>query len=98
MDIEDWRREIDRIDLEILRLLNDRARFSINIGNIKRQRNTPIHSPEREKTIIQRVLEENAGPLGGGGVQRIFERIIDESRRIEKKESKNLEFNKDKEA
>jgi chorismate mutase len=98
MDIDDWRREIDRIDLEMLRLLNDRAQFSINIGKIKMQRDLPIHSPEREMKIIQRVVKENKGPLGSGGVQRIYERVIDESRRIEKKESKILEEKKIKEA
>ncbi len=88
MDIDGWRLKIDEIDSQILRLLNERAQFSVNIGHIKERGNLPIHSPEREKAIIQRVQKENGGPLTGDGVRRVFERIIDESRRLEKRESK----------
>ncbi len=97
MDIENWRRKIDQVDLEILRLLNKRAQFTIEIGNIKKQRLLPFHSPEREKLIIQRILKENPGPLGSDGVRRVFERIIDESRKLEKEALKNNLSNKRKE-
>lgn len=88
MDIADWRLKIDEIDSRILGLLNERAQFSVNIGHIKERENLPIHSPEREQAIIERVQKENGGPLSSDGVRRVFERIIDESRRLEKRESK----------
>lgn len=90
MDIEDWRRQIDKVDLEVLRLLNERAQYSINIGEIKHQGQLPIYSPVREAAIIKRVTRQNSGPLTEEGVRRIFERIIDESRKLEKDVCKNL--------
>jgi chorismate mutase len=84
MDIEDWRRKIDEIDLEILCLLNKRAELTMEIGKIKKAKQIPIHSPEREKLIIQRLVNANPGPLSGEGIRRVFERIIDESRKLEK--------------
>ena len=91
MDIEDWRRKIDEVDSEILRLLNLRARYSIEIGHIKQQRHLPIHSPEREQAIVERLVRENGGPLSHDGVRRVFERIIDESRKLEKDETLGLQ-------
>lgn len=83
MDIDDWRRKIDDVDMEILKLLNRRADYSIRIGDIKRRNGEPIYAPARETQIIERVVRENVGPLTAGGVRRIFERVIDESRRVE---------------
>ncbi len=86
MDIDDWRRKIDAVDSEILRLLNLRAQFSIEIGHLKQKRNLPIHWPEREREIVERMMAENPGPMSNDGVRRVFERIIDESRKVEKGE------------
>ena len=83
-DIGDWRNRIDALDLELVRMLNERARCAIEIGKIKRKRNMPIYDPKREEQIIATALSHNEGPLDGEGVRRLFERIIDESRRIEK--------------
>jgi chorismate mutase len=83
-DIADWRRRIDELDLELVRVLNERARCAIEIGRIKRRRNMAIYDPKREEQIIRTVTEENRGPLDAQGMRRLFERIIDESRRIER--------------
>ena len=84
MDIEDWREKIDEVDTQILELINKRSKFSIKIGEIKTDKGIPIHSPEREKIIMKRMQQENPGPLSDDRVLRIFERIIDESRNLEK--------------
>ena len=84
MDIEDWRNEIDRVDQELVELLNRRAHCAIEIGRIKRERGLPIYLPEREREVIQHVVEVNAGPLDAEAVRRLFERIIDESRSLER--------------
>ena len=84
MDIDDWREKIDEVDRQILELINKRSEFSIKIGEIKIDKGIPIHSPEREKIIMKRMQQENPGPLSDDGVLRIFERIIDESRKLEK--------------
>ncbi len=84
LDIEDWRKEIDLIDEQLIRLLNRRARCAIEIGRIKRQAGLAIYSPAREVEVIAHVVKLNGGPLDREAVRRLFERIIDESRRIER--------------
>ena len=84
MDIDDWRIEIDRIDERLIELLNQRSICAIEIGRIKRQVGLPIYSPSREKEVIEHVTSRNGGPLDRDAVRRLFERIIDESRRIER--------------
>ncbi|MCH8956964.1 chorismate mutase [candidate division KSB1 bacterium] len=94
MDIEDWREKIDEVDTQILELINKRSEFSIKIGEIKTDKGIPIHSPEREKIIMKRMQKINPGPLSDDGVLRIFERIIDESRKLEKDIAKDQISNK----
>ena len=83
MSIEDWRRKIDEIDRKLVELLNERSRCAIEIGKIKRTENLRVYDPEREREILRRIKEVNGGPLDGDGLQRLFERIIDECRHIE---------------
>jgi chorismate mutase len=83
-NIDDWRDEIDRIDEELVRLLNARSKCAIEIGRIKREIGQPVYSPSREQQVIAHVIGINNGPLDEEGMQRLFERIIDESRRIER--------------
>lgn len=87
MHIDDWRSRIDELDLKILELLNARARCSLEIGKIKHRLQLPIYMPERERGIYARLEQANRGPLTGEAVRRLFERIIDESRRLEKEQS-----------
>jgi chorismate mutase len=84
LDISDWRDEIDRIDEELLRLLNRRSTCALEIGRIKRELNIPIYSPNRETEVIRHVTSLNEGPLEMGAIRRLFERIIDESRSLER--------------
>jgi len=84
LDIEDWRLEIDRLDEMLLDLLNQRAVCAIEIGRIKREVGLPVYSPSREKEVIDHVTRLNSGPLDKEAVRRLFERIIDESRRTER--------------
>jgi chorismate mutase len=82
--IEEWRRRIDAIDDQLMRLLNSRSACVLEIGRIKRALGLPLYSPEREDALLERVLRENPGPLDRAAVRRLFERIIDESRRVER--------------
>ena len=84
MSIDDWRRKIDVIDEKLVELLNDRFRCASEIGKIKHEMKKRIHDPEREREVIRRICEHNKGPLDNQGLQRLFERIFDESRRIER--------------
>lgn len=83
MDIEHWRREIDDIDAELLRLLNMRARLALKVGAIKQAADIPFLDADRERTVLQRLQEINDGPLDQRAVGKVFRRIIRESRRLE---------------
>jgi len=83
MDIADWRQRIDAVDLRILELLNERARYSLEIGKIKHRLNLPVYMPERENHIYARLERANRGPLADAAVRRLFERVIEESRQME---------------
>ena len=82
--VEEARATIDRVDLEIVSLLNERARAVARIGDVKRELGLPIYQPEREEQIFGRVVEANTGPLEDAAVRRLFERILDEARRLER--------------
>ena len=83
-DIRDWRMKIDVIDENLVDLLNRRADFALEIGRIKKCHGLPIHMPEREEEILEHVQRVNKGPLTDDMVKRLFERILDESRRLER--------------
>jgi chorismate mutase-like protein len=83
MDIEHWRREIDDIDVELLRLLNMRARLALKVGALKQAANIPFCDPDRERSVLQRLQEINSGPLDKRAVDKVFRRIIRESRRVQ---------------
>jgi chorismate mutase len=82
--MEGWRRRIDAIDDQLMRLLNSRSACAVEIGRIKRELGLPVYAPEREAYVLDRVMRENPGPLEPIAVRRVFERIIDESRRLER--------------
>jgi len=86
MSIEDWRRKIDLIDLKLVELFNERSKCAIEIGKIKHAQSLRVYDPEREREILRRIKEANSGPLDDEGLQRLFERVIDECRRIERLE------------
>lgn len=83
MNIEHWRKEIDDIDAELLRLLNMRARLALKVGALKQAADLPYCDPERERNVLQRLQDINDGPLDGRAVGRVFRRIIRESRRVQ---------------
>jgi chorismate mutase len=83
-EIEGWRQRIDSIDQQLMRLLNSRSACAVEVGKLKRALGLAIYSPEREAWILERVMRENPGPLDPTAVRRVFERIIDESRRLER--------------
>jgi chorismate mutase len=85
--IDDWRIRIDEIDLVLVRLFNERSQCAIEIGHIKRRLGLDVYSPQREAQVIANVTGCNQGPLDDEAIKRLFERVIDESRRIERIES-----------
>jgi chorismate mutase-like protein len=84
MTIEELRRRIDALDAELVRLLNDRAACALEIGRIKRAEGLEIYQPEREREVLQHARALSHGPLPPDAITRLFERIIDEARRLER--------------
>lgn len=82
--IERLRRNIDAVDEVVVKLLNQRARWAQEIGVVKKGAGIAIYQPDREARVVAHVVAANRGPLEAAAVQRLFERIIDESRRLER--------------
>jgi chorismate mutase len=80
----DCRSRIDVVDRRIVALLNERARIVEQIGQIKGQMQMPIYEPKREDEVFANVTASNPGPLAPEAVKRVFERIIDEMRVVQK--------------
>jgi len=83
-DLEDLRKLIDLLDESLVRLLNARAACALEIGRIKRDMGVPIYQPEREAEVLRNVQGHNTGPLDQAAIKRLFERIIDEARHLER--------------
>jgi chorismate mutase-like protein len=83
-DLEAWRKRIDEIDQQLLKLLNERSQCAVEIGHIKKKMNLPAWHPQREVEILRNVVKSNPGPLGDAAIRRLFERIIDEARSLER--------------
>lgn len=92
MTMDDWRRRIDEIDLQLVELFNERTKCAIEIGHIKKRLGLDIYSPSREAQVIANVTAANAGPLDAEAIRRLFERVIDEARRIERIEAEKNEI------
>lgn len=82
--LEQWRREIDILDTELLRLLNQRARIACELGALKISSGQPVYDGRRERQVLVRLVQSNSGPLDSEAVTSIFRSIIRESRRLEK--------------
>ncbi len=82
--IDELRLRIDAIDRKVVRLLNERAGCAIALGRVKKELGLPIYQPAREEEVLSNVQRSSGGPLESEALRRLFERIIDESRRIER--------------
>ena len=86
MEIEDWRRQIDEIDEQIVELINKRAEAAKAIGRIKRDASLPIYEPKREKDVFEHVKAKNPGPLPDAELLHVYERIMDVMRSLQRVE------------
>ena len=82
--LDEFRRRIDQLDEEIIRLLNARAACANEIGRLKDQFGMETYQPSRELDVLNHARRVNGGPLDASAITRLFERIIDESRRLER--------------
>lgn len=86
MDIADWRKKIDELDLQIVELISARAKAAQEIGKLKRSTSLPVYEPNRERIIFENVRAANQGPLPDIELIHIYERIVDVMRALQKNE------------
>ncbi|MDR3762683.1 MAG: chorismate mutase [Acidobacteriota bacterium] len=77
------RSTIDQLDVELLRLINERARTVAEIARLKKEQSLPVSDEAREAAVLHALVERNQGPLRPAGVRRIFGAILAESRRLQ---------------
>ena len=82
-ELAELRGEIDRLDKQILELINKRAEVVFKIGELKRENNMAVYDPTREKIIEQRLIKMNTGPMPNTAVVKIFKTIIEASRTLQ---------------
>jgi chorismate mutase-like protein len=84
-DLQQYRTEIDRLDDEILRLLNERSKNVIEIGKLKRQSDADahLHTPRREAEIVERLMRKNAGPFPNDAIRSVYREIMSASLSLE---------------
>ena len=83
------RREIDRLDGKMLRLVSKRARLALKIGRIKKRKKWPVYDPKREAFVLSSVQQANPGPLSDASVSKIFQTILRQCRRRERSGKKS---------
>ena len=84
--LDDLRDDINRIDEVLVRLLNERGRVACEIGRLKKELGIDVYQPDREKEVLAHVRGIAVeGPMGSDAIARLFERIIDEARRLERR-------------
>jgi chorismate mutase-like protein len=83
--LDEFRVSIDDIDRRIVELINERTRVVEEIGRVKREAQLPVYEPKREEQVFANITSANQGPIPSDSVRRIFERIIDEMRTLQRR-------------
>lgn len=86
MDISDWRKKIDELDEQIVRLISQRAEAAKAIGELKKTAELPVYEPQREQNVFNHVRAANPGPLADADIQHVYERIIDVMRSLQRRD------------
>ena len=84
MLLEDLRQKIDKIDAGILKLINERAKMAIEIGNFKKRRGRDIYVPDREQIVYRKLIKKNKGPVSSQALKAIYREIMSNSLALEK--------------
>jgi len=84
MSLENLRRKIDKIDEGVLKLINERAKLAIEIGDLKRRQGKDIYAPDREQTVYTRLMKKNKGPFSSKALKAVYKEIMSNSLALEK--------------
>ena len=82
--LQPLRAAIDRVDRQLVELLNERARLALEVGHVKREVNAPVYRPEREAEVLRKVGALNPGPLTEAAVTGVFREVISACRALER--------------
>ena len=83
MTLKELRKQIDVVDLKILRLLNHRAALALRIGEFKKRRGLPVFDGQREEAVLRRLTQASDGSLPRAASREIFRLILRLSRRLQ---------------
>ena len=83
-DLNELRDEIDSLDEQIVRLLNQRATAAVEIGKLKQTRGSAVFAPDREHEILKRITEFSAGPLSKASLLAIYRELMSASFALER--------------
>lgn len=86
MEISDWRKRIDELDEQIVRLISQRAEAARAIGELKRTADLPVYEPRREQAVFDHIRAANPGPLADAELLHVYERIIDVMRTLQRRD------------
>ena len=81
--LEELRPLIDQVDMEIVRLLNERAKLVVEVGRFKRSSGSPIYAPHREQAVLAKVLEASGGPLPDQTIESVYRELMSGSFALE---------------
>jgi chorismate mutase/prephenate dehydratase len=84
MSLAEHRQAIDRLDREIVKLLNERTKHACAIGEYKLQHGQEIYAPHREQAVLQRICGLNEGPIRDSAMRAIYREIMSSSLSLEK--------------
>jgi chorismate mutase/prephenate dehydratase len=84
MNIPEHRKAIDKLDAQIVKLLNERTRHVLGIGEIKLKAGEEIYAPHRERAVFQRVCKLNAGPMKDDSLRAIYREVMSSALSLEK--------------
>lgn len=84
MNIPEHRKAIDKLDAQIVRLLNERTKHVLSIGEIKLKAGEEIYAPHRERAVLHRVCKLNDGPMTNDSLRAIYREVMSSALSLEK--------------
>jgi len=87
--LEQYRDQIDEVDRQLVRLMNERTRIVEKLGRVKEELALPVYEPKREDQVFANIVGSNEGPLPPDALKRLFERIVDEMRTLQRMKRQN---------
>ncbi len=83
MGLNDLRKKINALDAKLVKFINERAKLSVEIGKLKKQENSPIYAPHREKEVLDKLKELNKGPMTDEAFEAVYREIMSSSLSLE---------------